>query len=103
MEFATLKDWLLEFVLTPAGAGMILYILLGNVPVIKDWFLGLEAKAKELVVMLTAFGVPLVGAGVAIAFGYLPLTEDVVFNALQVGFLAFSGNQVIRTVKKLVY
>ena len=102
MDFATLKDFLLGFVLTPAGAGAILYFALGNAPVIRDWFLSLATKAKEVVILATAFGIPLVGTAVAIGFAYLPLTEDVIFQALQIGFLAFSGNQAVRTAKKLL-
>jgi len=101
MEWKTLQDWLLKFVLTPGGAGAILYFILGNVPGIKDWFEKLGPKAKELVVMLAAFGIPLVGTGLAVSLGYLALTEDVVFMALQVGFLAWAGNQVVRVVKKM--
>jgi len=101
MPFGTLKDWLLGFVLTPAGAGAVLYFVLGQVPVIKDWFLGLESKMKEIAVMLLAFGIPLLGTGVAIGLSYLPLTEDVIFNALQIGFLAWGGNQAVRAVKKI--
>ena len=102
MDFTTLKDFLLGFVLTPAGAGAILYFVLGSVPLVKGWFLDLNAKVKELVVIAMAFGIPLLGTGIAIGFDYLPLTEDVIFQALQVGFLAFSGNQAVRTAKKLL-
>lgn len=101
MPFETLKDWLLNFVLSPAGAGAILYFILGQVPVVKDWFLDLETKWKEVVVMLMAFGIPLLGTAVAIAFAYLPLTSDVIFIALQIGFLAWGGNQAVRAVKKI--
>ena len=96
------KDWLLGFVLTPVGAGAILYFILGSVPFIKTLFLKLSGETKELVVMLLAFGVPLVGMAVAMAFAYLPVTEDVIFNALQVGFLAWSGNQAVRAVKRIL-
>jgi hypothetical protein len=102
MPFETLRDWLLGFVLTPAGAGAILYFILGQVPRVKDWFLGLDTKMKELVVMLLAFGIPLLGTAVAIGLTYLPFTEDVVFNALQIGFLAWGGNQAVRAIKKIL-
>ena len=101
MPFETLKDWLLNFVLTPAGAGAILYFILGQVPIVKDWFLDLETRWKEVTVMLMAFGIPLLGTGIAIGFGYLLLTADVIFMALQIGFLAWGGNQAVRAIKKI--
>jgi len=95
MEWKTLRDWILKFVLTPGGAGAILYFILEKVPYIDEWFANLNSKLKRLVTMGLSIVIPLVFTGVAIGFGYLPVNEDTFFVALQLGFVVYLGSQVL--------
>ena len=95
MEWKTLRDWILKFVLTPGGAGGILYFVLEKVPYIDKWFAGLASKAKRLVTMGLSIAIPLAFTGVAIGFGYLSVNEDTFFMAFQLGFVVYLGSQVL--------
>ena len=95
MEWKTLQDWILKFVLTPAGAGAILYFVLEKVPYVTEWFAGLNGKVKRLVTMGLSVAIPLLFTGVAIGFGYLPVNEDVFFMAFQLGVVVYLGSQVL--------
>lgn len=101
MEFETLKDFLINFVLTPGGAGAILYYVLEKFPYADEWFDSLKPAQKRLITFLVAMNIPVLGMLGATVLGYAEYGPESAFSAMQIGFAVFTASQLVHGVMGL--
>jgi len=88
----------LQYLLTPAGIGAVIYFGLEYLPHVKGWFEGLVSENKRLLVFALSLVLPLIGLSVGTALGYYVLDADAVYHALKVGIEAFAASQLAHTM-----